>query len=823
MAAACIYVICRQENEPFLLIDFAESLQIDVFVLGAVFLQLAKLLRLEEHPVFCKPVDPSLYIHRFVERMELEDVKIRDKVTQTSIKLVASMKRDWIQTGRRPSGVCGAALFIAAHLHGVRRRKSEIVDIVNIGEQTLSKRLLEFSLTNAAMFNREEFIGHVDAIEAKEAKLLASAASNEIPEHMLATCEHVALGEPHFLNGMCRDCYKMFINAAGGTYNGANPPSYSRQRAREAKEEAANALLALPAPPLESSDGGGSRKGKIRKGSATEETWHSKDSADDDAEGVRCSTESRDAEIGSKDRRRKTEASEASEDSSKPRRGNTKKRKQMEEKSESPSEDDEASLSASEEEEDEDDGDGMAWTVDGNASFASSQAASIARSKYGKLHLTAADIEAAELQVEAFDEAIANAEKKTSNRSKMTLKGFLKYSEAKAIAAAAEESGEPVTGIDSAFRLTVDKQREFVQNVLETRVHTGANRPHHDAATHSNEVEGHNAVGVTKSDTEDDKKDSDNEQEETCERLSDIDDTEIDIYIATEDEVKYKEEIWNLMNQDWVEKQEAKKAALAAAERAQAEQRAAMEAAQAAGIAYKRGRGRPLGSKTKPKPELNLPPANTPEEATMRMLDQKKLSSKINYSVLADLFSEDVGSAVDASTDGSKKTSSDGTGTRGNETPVETPGHHLIGSSNSVGALRSNPPRRSALKSPNPADEGLTARTNEGGTFQELKHDARGRRPHTRSVRFMDDHDIETPGATGARSLGDGLTVLGGTGAAGSSDEPFGSIDKDQKPSTKRGLSSRLAAITPRRSSSVRRLGGLKETSFRKRFDGLKS
>lgn len=28
------------------------------------------------------------------------------------------MKRDWMQTGRRPSGICGAALFVAVHLHG---------------------------------------------------------------------------------------------------------------------------------------------------------------------------------------------------------------------------------------------------------------------------------------------------------------------------------------------------------------------------------------------------------------------------------------------------------------------------------------------------------------------------------------------------------------------------------------------------------------------------------------------------------------------------------------------------------------------------------
>jgi hypothetical protein len=38
------------------------------YVLGAVFLQLCQLLRLEQHPVMQKPVDPSLFIHRFADR-----------------------------------------------------------------------------------------------------------------------------------------------------------------------------------------------------------------------------------------------------------------------------------------------------------------------------------------------------------------------------------------------------------------------------------------------------------------------------------------------------------------------------------------------------------------------------------------------------------------------------------------------------------------------------------------------------------------------------------------------------------------------------------
>jgi transcription factor IIIB subunit 2 len=60
MVSACLYSICRQEKSPHLLIDFADALQINVFVLGKAFMQFSAVLNLKL-PI----VDPSLYIHRF--------------------------------------------------------------------------------------------------------------------------------------------------------------------------------------------------------------------------------------------------------------------------------------------------------------------------------------------------------------------------------------------------------------------------------------------------------------------------------------------------------------------------------------------------------------------------------------------------------------------------------------------------------------------------------------------------------------------------------------------------------------------------------------
>jgi len=50
--------------------------------------------------------DPCLYIPRFAHRLEFG--LQTHEVSMTALRLVQRMKRDWMHTGRRPSGLCGA-------------------------------------------------------------------------------------------------------------------------------------------------------------------------------------------------------------------------------------------------------------------------------------------------------------------------------------------------------------------------------------------------------------------------------------------------------------------------------------------------------------------------------------------------------------------------------------------------------------------------------------------------------------------------------------------------------------------------------------------
>lgn len=67
-------------------------------------------------------------------------------------------------TGRRPNGLCGAAILISAKIHGFRRTPAQIVKAVHVCEETIRKRLGEFKSTNTAKLTR----GQLMEIESKQ-------------------------------------------------------------------------------------------------------------------------------------------------------------------------------------------------------------------------------------------------------------------------------------------------------------------------------------------------------------------------------------------------------------------------------------------------------------------------------------------------------------------------------------------------------------------------------------------------------------------------------------------------------------------------------
>jgi len=155
VAAACLYIVCRRDREPYLLLDFADVLHTSVRELGQIYMKLVRLLNLDK--VLDIPVvDPSLFMERFSQRLELGQ-KGSQLVSHTAARLIQAMSRHWICTGRRPTGLCGAALLISCKYHGFERSPSVLAEIVRIGEVTIRKRLVELQQTPTAALTVNQF------------------------------------------------------------------------------------------------------------------------------------------------------------------------------------------------------------------------------------------------------------------------------------------------------------------------------------------------------------------------------------------------------------------------------------------------------------------------------------------------------------------------------------------------------------------------------------------------------------------------------------------------------------------------------------------
>jgi transcription factor IIIB subunit 2 len=67
------------------------------------------------------------------------------------------MKRDWMSYGRRPTGLCGAAIWIAAKRYNLDISLETIASTVHVCEETIKKRLDEFRNTMAATLTCTKF------------------------------------------------------------------------------------------------------------------------------------------------------------------------------------------------------------------------------------------------------------------------------------------------------------------------------------------------------------------------------------------------------------------------------------------------------------------------------------------------------------------------------------------------------------------------------------------------------------------------------------------------------------------------------------------
>ena len=133
VVAAVIYAICRIQGIPRTLDEIAKVSGIEKKEIGRAYRFIKRELDMDV-PL----TDPSQYVPKFTAAL-----KLSGQVQEKAIKLLRKAMKKGLISGRGPTGVAAAAVYIASVLCGERRTQKEVADVAGVTEVTIRNRYRE--------------------------------------------------------------------------------------------------------------------------------------------------------------------------------------------------------------------------------------------------------------------------------------------------------------------------------------------------------------------------------------------------------------------------------------------------------------------------------------------------------------------------------------------------------------------------------------------------------------------------------------------------------------------------------------------------------
>ncbi len=135
VTAAVLYAACRQCNVPRTLEEISKMAQIKKKEIGRNYRDISRKLELKLLPTM-----PQDYISRFCSQLKLStDVQIK------TIEILKKAAEKELTSGRSPTGIASAALYIASVLCGERRTQREVSEVAGVTEVTIRNRYKEIT------------------------------------------------------------------------------------------------------------------------------------------------------------------------------------------------------------------------------------------------------------------------------------------------------------------------------------------------------------------------------------------------------------------------------------------------------------------------------------------------------------------------------------------------------------------------------------------------------------------------------------------------------------------------------------------------------
>lgn len=135
VVAASLYAACRQCKVPRTLDEIANVVRVDKKEIGRTYRFISRELNLR-----LMPTNPKDYVARFASELNLSG-----EVHSKAIEIIDLATKKDLTSGRGPTGVAAAAIYIASVLLGERQTQREVAEVAGVTEVTIRNRYKELA------------------------------------------------------------------------------------------------------------------------------------------------------------------------------------------------------------------------------------------------------------------------------------------------------------------------------------------------------------------------------------------------------------------------------------------------------------------------------------------------------------------------------------------------------------------------------------------------------------------------------------------------------------------------------------------------------
>jgi len=133
VVAGALYAACRRHDVPRTLDELSDASGIEKKEIGRTYRFITRELAIK-----ILPSNPADYIARFTSSLRLSA-----ETQSKAIEILEQAMKSELTSGRGPTGIAAAALYVAALINGEKRTQREVADVAGVTEVTIRNRYKE--------------------------------------------------------------------------------------------------------------------------------------------------------------------------------------------------------------------------------------------------------------------------------------------------------------------------------------------------------------------------------------------------------------------------------------------------------------------------------------------------------------------------------------------------------------------------------------------------------------------------------------------------------------------------------------------------------